>query len=266
MSFSPVAILRASDEGWIEHLVPIRYGRKSVLLTNGLLWPPFWVVALAVGLLAARSLGWNAGVAAALGVAACQGLGLWTETMEKLALVSFAVSMAVLIAFPLGVLAARRPRLEAALRSVLDLMQTAPPWVYLIPAVMIFSLGKVPVLMGTVIYGVPPMPRLTTRAFRQAPRELVEMGAATGATPAQTLTMIEIPAARGTLLLGLNQCILISLAMVVLAGLVGAGGLGAEVTRGLTRMEMGLGLRSGLTIVAVAIFLDRVTRRALVRG
>ena len=128
---------------------------------------------------------------------------------------------------------------------------------------MIFSLGKVPAMLATVIYGIPPMLRITTLAFKQVPRELVELGAASGATSLQTLTKIEIPSARKTLLLGLNQCILLSLAMVVLAGLVGAGGLGAEVTRGLTRMEMGLGLRSGLAIVAVAIFLDRISRKAL---
>jgi glycine betaine/proline transport system permease protein len=200
----------------------------------------------------------------AAGCLAVAGLsGLWEETMQTVALVTISVMIAVAIAFPLGILAARRPRLEAALRPVLDLMQTVPPWVYLIPAVMIFSLGKVPAMLATVIYGIPPMLRITTLAFRQVPRELVELGAASGATPFQTLTKIEIPAARKTLLLGLNQCILLSLAMVVLAGLVGAGGLGAEVTRGLTRMEMGLGLRSGLAIVAVAIFLDRISRRAL---
>lgn len=171
--------------------------------------------------------------------------------------------IAVAIAFPLGILAARRPRLEATLRPLLDLMQTVPPWVYLIPAVMIFSLGKVPTMLATVIYGIPPMLRITTLAFKQVPKELVELGAASGATSLQTSTKIEIPSARKTLLLGPNQCILLSLAMVVLAGLVGDGGLGAEVTRGLTRMEMGLGLRSGLAIVAVAIFLDRISRKAL---
>lgn len=171
--------------------------------------------------------------------------------------------IAVAIAFPLGILAARRPRLEATLRPLLDLMQTVPPWVYLIPAVMIFSLGKVPTMLATVIYGIPPMLRITTLAFKQVPKEIVELGAASGATSLQTSTKIEIPSARKTLLLGLNQCILLSLAMVVLAGLVGAGGLGAEVTRGLTRMDMGLGLRSGLAIVAVAIFLDRISRKAL---
>lgn len=200
----------------------------------------------------------------AVGCLAVAGLsGLWEATMQTVALVTTSVVIAVAVAFPLGILAARRPRLEGALRPVLDLMQTVPPWVYLIPAVMIFSLGKVPALLATVIYGIPPMLRITTLAFKQVPRELVELGAASGATPFQTLMKIEIPSARNTLLLGLNQCILLSLAMVVLAGLVGAGGLGAEVTRGLTRMEMGLGLRSSLAIVAVAIFLDRISRKAL---
>lgn len=220
------------------------------------------MAALIVGLVLWRQ-GLKMGLLAAGCLAVAAFSGLWKETMQTVALVTTSVLIAVAIAFPLGILAARRPRLEAALRPILDLMQTVPPWVYLIPAVMIFSLGKVPAMLATVIYGIPPMLRITTLAFRQVPRELVELGAASGATPFQTLTKIEIPAARKTLLLGLNQCILLSLAMVVLAGLVGAGGLGAEVTRGLTRMEMGLGLRSGLAIVAVAIFLDRISRRAL---
>ena len=118
---------------------------------------------------------------------------------------------------------------------------------------------------ATIVYGVPPMLRLTTLAFNQVPKDLLELGAATGASPRSILFKIEIPSATPTLIVGLNQCILLSLAMVVLAGLVGAGGLGAEVTRGLTRMEMGLGLRAGLSIVAIAILLDRVSRGALQR-
>ena len=155
---------------------------------------------------------------------------------------------------------------EAGIRPILDIMQTVPPWVYLIPAVMIFSLGRVPAIIATIVYGIPPMLRLTTLAFNQVPRDLLELGHATGASPKSILLKIEIPSAMPTLLVGLNQCILLSLAMVVLAGLVGAGGLGAEVTRGLTRMEMGLGLRAGLAIVAVAILLDRLSRGALQRG
>ncbi|WP_157952881.1 ABC transporter permease subunit, partial [Agrobacterium pusense] len=165
--------------------------------------------------------------------------------------------------FPLGILASRYRMFAAAIRPVLDIMQTVPPWVYLIPAVMIFTLGRVPAIIATIVYGVPPMLRLTTLAFSQVLKDLLELGQAMGASPRAVLFKIEIPAATPTLLVGLNQCILLSLAIVVLAGLVGAGGLGAEVTRGLTRMEMGLGLRAGLAIVAVAIFLDRLSRGAL---
>lgn len=220
-------------------------------------------LAALVAALVAWRLGWRLAVLALAAMGVAGAAGLWPETMETVALVSLSVVVAVAVAFPLGILAARRPVVEAVIRPVLDLMQTVPPWVYLIPAVMIFGLGKVPALLATVIYGIPPMLRLTVLAFRQVPPELVELGAASGATPWQVLTKVEIPAARATLLLGLNQCILLSLALVVLAGLVGAGGLGAEVTGGLTRMDMGLGLRSGLSIVAVAIFLDRISRRAL---
>jgi glycine betaine/proline transport system permease protein len=131
---------------------------------------------------------------------------------------------------------------------------------------MIFSLGRVPAIIATIVYGIPPMLRLTTLAFNQVPKDLLELGQATGASPRSILFKIEIPSATPTLLVGLNQCILLSLAMVVLAGLVGAGGLRAEVTRGLTRMEMGLGLRAGLSIVAVAILLDRVSRGVLQRS
>jgi glycine betaine/proline transport system permease protein len=188
---------------------------------------------------------------------------LWAQTLQTLALVILSVLIAVLVAFPLGVLASRSRQLEAALRPILDIMQTVPPWVYLIPAVIFFSLGRVPALMATIIYGIPPMLRLTTLAFKQVPKEMLELGQAMGAKPMTILFKIEFPNALPTLLVGLNQCILLSLAMVVLAGLVGAGGLGAEVTRGLTRMEMGLGLRSGLTIVALALLLDRLSRATL---
>ena len=267
--FSPGAVVAPAIE-WLNahahgvfNAISIAVEASLDLVESALLVLPAPAMAAAIVALVLWRQGLRMAVLSA-GCLAVAGLpGLWQATMQTVALVTTSVIIAVAIAFPLGILAARRPRLEAAMRPVLDLMQTVPPWVYLIPAVMIFSLGKVPAMLATVIYGIPPMLRITTLAFRQVPRELVELGAASGATLFQTLTKIEIPSARKTLLLGLNQCILLSLAMVVLAGLVGAGGLGAEVTRGLTRMEMGLGLRSGLAIVAVAIFLDRISRRAL---
>jgi glycine betaine/proline transport system permease protein len=202
---------------------------------------------------------------AALMLAFCLVSGLWVASMQTIALVSVAVLISVSIAFPLGVLAARVKRVDDAFLPILNIMQTVPPWVYLIPAVMLFSLGRVPAIIATIVYGIPPMLRLTTLAFKQLPKDLLELGQASGASPRDILFKIELPTAAPTLLVGLNQCILMSLAMVVLAGLVGAGGLGAEVTRGLSRMEMGLGLRAGLAIVAVALLMDRLSRGALQR-
>ncbi|MEZ2128625.1 MULTISPECIES: ABC transporter permease [unclassified Sinorhizobium] len=224
--------------------------------------PPYGVIVVAV-LFAAVVINIRVSVVTAIALAFCFFAGLWIESMQTLALVTVAVAISVSIAFPLGILASRYRIFEAAIRPVLDIMQTVPPWVYLIPAVMIFSLGRVPAIIATIVYGVPPMLRLTTLAFNQVPKDLMELGQAIGASPRSILFKIEIPSATPTLLVGLNQCILLSLAMVVLAGLVGAGGLGAEVTRGLTRMEMGLGLRAGLAIVAIAILLDRLSRGAL---
>lgn len=228
-----------------------------------LLYPPALVLILIATILAHVLAGRRVAAVTAGSLFFCLAVGLWEESMETLALVSVAVLVSVTIAFPLGILASRYRRFEAAIRPLLDMMQTVPPWVYLIPAVMIFSLGRVPAIIATIVYGIPPMLRLTTLAFDHVPANLIELGRATGARPRAILFKIEIPMAMPTLLVGLNQCILLSLAMVVLAGLVGAGGLGAEVTRGLTRMEMGLGLRSGLAIVAIAILLDRFTRGAI---
>lgn len=226
--------------------------------------PPFALIAVVAGL-AFLAAGLRVAILSACCLGFCWVMGLWTASMQTISLVVVAVAIAVAIAFPLGIVAARRRRVEAALRPILDVMQTVPPWVYLIPAVMIFSLGRVPAIIATIVYGIPPMLRLTTLAFRGVPKDLKELGQAIGAKPRTILWKIELPAAKPTLLVGLNQCILLSLAMVVLAGLVGAGGLGAEVTRGLTRMEMGLGLRAGLAIVAVALLLDRLSRGALER-
>ncbi|HEX8047346.1 ABC transporter permease [Rhizobium sp.] len=229
-----------------------------------LLLPPYAVIVLVV-ILAFSVAGWRVALLAAFALGFCLAADLWVPSIQTISLVTVAVLISVVIAFPLGILASRNRGIEAIIRPILDIMQTVPPWVYLIPAVMIFSLGRVPAIIATIVYGVPPMLRLTTLAFRQVPNDLKELGQAIGASPTSILLKIEIPSAKPTLVVGLNQCILLSLAMVVLAGLVGAGGLGAEVTRGLTRMEMGLGLRAGLCIVAVALLLDRLSRGALQR-
>lgn len=269
--FSPGAYVAPAIDWLNRNLHPLFAAISTIVeavlsaVETVLLAPPWYALLAAAVALAFFAANANTAIVVGLALAFCFVASLWTASMQTIALVTVAVFVSVLIAFPLGVLAARHRRLETALRPALDVMQTVPPWVYLIPAVMIFSLGRAPAVMATVVYGIPPMLRLTTLAFRQVPKDLIELGQAIGASPRSILVKIEMPSAMPTLLVGLNQCILLSLAMVVLAGLVGAGGLGAEVTRGLTRMEMGLGLRAGLAIVAVAILLDRFSKGALRR-
>ncbi|MGR6429658.1 ABC transporter permease [Rhizobium sp. PAMB 3174] len=271
LQFSPGAFLAPAIDWLNTNLHPlfaaIGYIVESVLsgIEAALLFPPSYLLIGVVVVGAYFAVNFRAAILAGLCLGFCLLVGLWTASMQTIALVTVAVLISVLIAFPLGVMCSRYKTLEAIIRPILDVMQTVPPWVYLIPAVMIFSLGRVPAIIATIVYGIPPMLRLTTLAFNQVPIEFRELGSAIGADARSVLWKIEIPLAKQTLLVGLNQCILLSLAMVVLAGLVGAGGLGAEVTRGLTRMEMGLGLRAGLAIVAVALLLDRLTRSLLDR-
>ena len=271
-TFSP-GNLAAPGVDWLnKNFHPLFAGISTVVETvlsaveSALIAAPPAATVVVVVLLAWGVANWRVALLAACSLGFCWLMGLWTASMQTIALVLVAVAASVAIAFPLGILASRDRRVERVLRPVLDVMQTVPPWVYLIPAVIVFSLGRVPALIATVIYGVPPMLRLTTLALRQIPKPFLEMGHAVGATRGTILWKIELPSAKPTLLVGLNQCILLSLAMAVLAGLVGAGGLGSEVTRGLSRMELGLGLRAGLSIVAVALLLDRVSRAAIDRS
>ncbi|MEG5264001.1 ABC transporter permease subunit [Pseudomonas sp. JDS28PS106] len=222
---------------------------------------PYVIGVLALGALALS--GWRMGLLTALGLAVCLLMGMWEATTQTIALVIFAVLISISIGIPIGILVSRSRALQSAVRPVLDIMQTLPPWVYLVPAVILFGLGSVPALISTIVYGIAPMVRLTILAMSQIPQERMELGRAMGVTKFGLLKKIELPSAMPTLLVGVNQCILLSLAMVVLAGLVGAGGLGAEVTRGLTRLDFGLGVRASLAIVAVAIIMDRVFRNAI---
>lgn len=271
LQFSPGAFLAPAVDWLNTNLHPLFAAISTIIeavlsgIEAALLFVPSYALIAIVVVLAFVAVGLRAAILSGLCLGFCLLVGLWTASMQTVALVTVAVLISVLIAFPIGVLCSRYKALQATVRPILDVMQTVPPWVYLIPAVMIFSLGRVPAIIATIVYGIPPMLRLTTLAFNQVPREFKELGSAIGAHPRAILWKIEIPLAKRTLLVGLNQCILLSLAMVVLAGLVGAGGLGAEVTRGLTRMEMGLGLRAGLAIVAVALLLDRLSRGLLDR-
>lgn len=187
-------------------------------------------------------------------------LGYWRETMETLALVSFATALCMAIGVPLGVAAARRDWLYRALRPLLDLAQTIPTFVYLIPTLILFGLGVVPGLISTVIFAIAAPVRLTHLGITSTPRALVEAGESFGASRRQILWKIELPHAAPTIMAGLTQCIMLSLSMVVIAALVGAGGLGAPVVRALNTVNIAMGFEAGLAIVVLAIVLDRLCK------
>jgi glycine betaine/proline transport system substrate-binding protein len=186
--------------------------------------------------------------------------GYWAATLETLALVLVATLASAAIGVPLGIAAAHRPRLYAALRPVLDLMQTLPTFVYLIPTLVLFGLGVVPGLISTVIFALPAPIRLTHLGISSVPKPLIEAGEAFGATPMQLLWKVELPSAAQTIIAGITQCIMLSLSMVVIAALVGAGGLGVPVVRALNSVQVGMGFEAGFTIVLLAIILDRISR------
>jgi glycine betaine/proline transport system permease protein len=187
--------------------------------------------------------------------------GYWEETTETLTLVLSSVLVCMGLGVPIGIAAAHRPKLYAALRPVLDLMQTLPTFVYLIPAIVFFGIGMVPGLIATAIFVIPAPIRLTHLGIVTTPKELKEAGLAFGATPGQLLRKVELPWALPQIMAGLTQTIMLSLSMVVIAALVGADGLGVPVVRALNTVNTALGFEAGLVIVVVAILLDRVFRR-----
>ena len=223
--------------------------------------PPLVLVAIFAGLAywLHRSVGLVALIVFSLLL--IMNLGYWAETMETLALVIFATGLCMLIGVPIGIAAAHRAWLYTAIRPILDLMQTIPTFVYLIPALILFGLGVVPGLISTIIFAIPAPVRLTYLGVSSAPKPLVEAGEAFGATRRQLLWKVELPHAMPAIMAGLTQCIMLSLSMVVIAALVGAGGLGKPVVRALNTVNIAQGFEAGLAIVLVAILLDRVCKQ-----
>ena len=234
-------------------------------LRDGLLWLPWPATITAIGLLAWRLAGWRVSLFSVAALLAIGFIGLWSSAMETLALVTTSVFLAVAIGVPLGVLGARSALADAIMRPVLDGMQTMPSFVYLVPAIMFFSLGNVPAVMATIIYAVPPAIRFTNLGIRQVSPETVEAARAFGATPTQLLLKVQMPLARPTIMAGINQTTMMALAMVVVGALVGAGGLGEDVLRALGRLEPGKALLAGMGIVFMAIIIDRLTQ-AMAKG
>lgn len=196
-----------------------------------------------------------------LGLSLIWNLGLWSATVSTIALVLIATLTAILIGVPLGILAAMYRPVDRTVMPVLDVMQTMPAFVYLIPAIPFFGLGKVAAIFSTVVFAMPPAIRLTCLGIRQVPRELVECAEAFGSNRWQRLVKLELPLATPTILAGVNQTVMLALSMVVIAAMIGAKGLGGEVWKAIQRLQMGAGFEAGIGIVIVAIILDRVLQK-----
>mgnify|MGYP006271192895 CR=1 FL=1 len=229
-------------------------------LEDGLLALPPWLLALAIVVLAGWRVGWKFGVFALAALALIVGMDIWDETVSTLALVLGASIIALLVGIPIGIAMARNDSVEAIIRPILDFMQTMPPFVYLIPAAIFFGLGKVPGAIATLVFSMPPAVRLTNLGIRQVNEEFVEAGLAFGCTSRQLLVKVQLPLAMPSIMAGINQTIMLALSMVVIASMIGAGGLGNTVLTGIQRLNVGLGFEGGLGVVLLAILLDRITQ------
>ena len=224
------------------------------------LWIPWWLVVIFVGILAWRVMRkWTMGVVMALLLMLIGSFGYWKLAMMTLALTTSAVVVSLAVGIPLGILMAKSDLAETIIRPVLDAMQTMPSFVYLIPALMLFGLGKVPALFATLIYSAPPVIRLTNVGIRQVSKDTIEAARAFGASPRQILFDVQMPLAVPSIMVGINQTTMMALAMVVIASMIGARGLGLEVLLAINRIEVGRGFEAGLCIVFLAVIIDRIT-------
>lgn len=221
---------------------------------------PFWLLILGLAACGWRLAGWRNALFTAGALTLIALMGLWGQAMITLSIVLTAVVFGVVVGVPLGILAARSDRFWSVLRPLLDLMQTTPSFVYLVPVVMLFGIGTVPGVIATIIFSMPPIIRMTNLGIRQVPVEAIEAGDAFGATEWQALLHIRFPLAMPSIMAGLNQTLLLAMVMSVIASMIGAEGLGLTVLRGIGRLDVGLAAIGGAAIVLMAITLDRLTQ------
>lgn len=266
----PLGEWAETAEDWIQTTLdaPLDLLRQLMLQANdALVWllhtPPWWLMVLIVAALAwvlkGLTRGWVLAIGAVVGLSIIQGVDQWENAMDTLGLVIVATVIAVAIAVPLGVLAAQFHPVSLVVRPVMDFLQTMPPMVYLIPAIAFFSVGVVPGMVATILFALPPGVRMTELGIRTVNHEVVEAGQAFGARGTRILRQIQLPLALPNIMAGINQIIMLSLSMVVIAGMVGAGGLGGDVVRALSGNDLALGIEAGFSVVIVAMLLDRIT-------
>jgi len=221
--------------------------------------PPAWAIIVVLVALGLWARGWFFGFGTAVGLVVIYGVDQWTNAMHTFSLTIVATLIAIAISIPVGIWMARSRRASASIRPILDFLQTMPAFVYLIPAIILFSVGAVPGIVATILFAVAPGVRLTELGIREVDNEVVEAGQAFGASPGRILRQIQLPLARPTIMAGVNQVIMLSLSMVVIAGMVGAPGLGKPIVASFQTIDVGLGFEAGLAVVIVAILMDRLT-------
>lgn len=244
---------------WLFDLIADVMGKPVEWITTALTGVPAGVLVAAFTALAFAARRWSFAAATLVAFLLILGMGMWEATMETLGVVLVAAVIAAAIGLPLGVWAARRRAVSLVVRPVLDFMQTLPVFIYILPAVFFFGVGLVPGVFATTIFAIPPAVRLTELGIRQVNREMVEAAHAFGAHPRQILREVQLPLALPSIMAGINQMIMLALSMVVVAGLVGASGLGEVVVAAVGQLDVGAGFEGGLAVVLLAIYLDRLT-------
>ena len=230
------------------------------LIENTLLWMPWYVLPAIVFLVMARTRRWGLAVATTLAVVYAGAVGVWNQSVETIALMAISVLFCIVAGVPLGIWSAYNKRVDSTIRPLLDAAQTIPATIYLIPTVLLFGIGQVPAAIATIVYALPPMVRLTALGISQVPRAAIEASTMFGATKRQTLRRVQIPLAIPSIIAGINQTVMMALGIVVIATLVGAGGLGQEIRQAVNMLQPGRGLVVSLAVVAVAFVLDRVSQ------
>ncbi|MBP3126308.1 proline/glycine betaine ABC transporter permease [Thalassospira sp. ER-Se-21-Dark] len=244
----------AAFEAFADSLLTVLVALEQVLRGT-----PWWVVLIAIAAITWHaSKNWKLVVGLVIAMFAIGMLGLWDKAMQTLALMIVATSLSVLIGIPVGIAMAMSNRLRAVMLPILDTMQTMPSFVYLIPALMLFGLGKVPAILATVIYAAPPVMRLTDLGIRLVDQEVLEASRSFGASRKQILFGVQLPLALPNIMAGINQTTMMSISMVVIASMIGARGLGEQVLMGIQRLDVGAGMEAGVAIVLLAVVFDRI--------